>query len=86
MFWKLKKTKVLRCMSRSRPGLIRTSSGLKDQATEMAVAGLFQRSDLWRYILIHGRYAQDSQEVKTNKSNKPTSKQATHQRRGALWS
>lgn len=46
-------------------------------ATQMAVAGMFQRSDVRRYILIHGRLAQDSQEVKTNKSNKLTSKQTT---------
>lgn len=50
-----------------------------DRPTEMAVAGMFQRSDARRYILIHGRLAQDSQEVKTNKSNKPTSKETTHQ-------
>lgn len=55
-------------------------------ATEMAVTGMFQRSDARRYILIHGRLAQDSQEVKTNKSNKPTSKQTTHQRRVDLRS
>lgn len=85
MFWELKNKSAsmhVQIKAWSDPDQL----GLKDQATEMAVAGLFQRSDAWRYILIHGRYARDLQEVKTNKSNKPTSKQTTHQRCGVLWS
>lgn len=31
--------------------------GRQTTATEMAVAGMFQRSDARRYILIHGRLA-----------------------------
>lgn len=69
-------------------GLVRSRPAQTWQttATEMAVAGMFQKSDARRYILIHGSLAQDSQEVKTNNSNKPTSKQTTHQRWVDLWS
>lgn len=42
------------------------------QTTKRAVAGTFQGSDVQCYTLIHGRLAQDSLEVKTTKSNKPT--------------
>ena len=35
----------------------RPARGRQTTATEMAVAGMFQRSDARRYILIHGRLA-----------------------------
>lgn len=73
-------------MSRSRPGSVETNPEPRQTtATEMAVAGMFQRSEAPRYILIHSKLAPNSQEVKTNKFNKPTSKQTT-QRCGDLWS
>lgn len=58
LFWKLKKQKKkpksasMRVQIKARP-----ARGRQTTATEMAVAGMFQRSDARRYILIHGRLA-----------------------------
>lgn len=67
-------------MSKSRPGQIQITVGGKCGQTAtaaMAVAGMIQSVDVPRYILIHGRLAHDSQEVKTNKS-KQIHKQTNH--------
>lgn len=93
--WELKKQKCFDACpdqglvgTQARVELMDLSGGADSQttATKRAVAGTFQRSDARRYILIHGRLAQDSQEVKTNKSNTTHNKQTTHQRRVDLGS